>query len=77
MTQKQPVVRKELFKEVKNLGDRRSVSSKKFTPANNTYQFKSPAMLTTKKTADLKPSNSKAQLHRNSAIGKVRNLVNS
>ncbi len=74
MTQKQPIHKKELFREVKNIGDRRSVSTKKFTPANNTYQFKSPVMLTTKKTAELKPSNSKAQLHRNSAIGKVRNL---
>lgn len=69
--------RKELFKDVKNTMERKSVSSKKFSPApNNTYQFKSPVKIIPNKPAELKPSSSKAQLHKNSAIGRTRNPLN-
>jgi len=44
--------RKELFKDVKNTMERKSVSSKKFSPAaNNTYQFKSPVKIIPNKPA--------------------------
>lgn len=42
---KSQIHRKELFKDVKNTMEKRSVSSKKLSPAvNNTYQFKSPVV---------------------------------
>jgi len=76
MTSKPQIHKKELFKDVRNTMERRSVSNKKLNvPVNNTYQFKSPSKIL-KNPASLKPSASKPNLHKNSAIGKARNVLN-